>query len=380
MSDTPATPIPVCIVGAGPAGLATAACLAKKQMASVVLERGSGVGSSWRNHYERLHLHTAKQHSGLPHLAFPASAPIFPSRKQVVDYLEAYAAAFGIQPVFGVDISSISRSSDGIYTITAPGKTYQTRQLVVATGCNRSPHRVRFPGEEDFVGAIVHSASYRNGLSYKGKRVLVVGIGNTGGEIAIDLCEYGAAEVYLCVRGPINIIPREVFGRPTQSTGILLSHLPRALRWSISKAIRNAIIGDLSAYGLITAKESPMEQIERFGKIPLIDIGTVDLVKQGRIKVVPGIDHFVTDGVRCSDGREYSCDVVILATGYQTGLPDIMPGLAKTVLDEDGVPIADRGVSAVPGLYFVGFRNPSTGLLRGINQDARRVARAIEKK
>ncbi|MDZ4859454.1 MAG: NAD(P)/FAD-dependent oxidoreductase [Candidatus Hydrogenedentes bacterium] len=363
------------IVGAGPSGLAIAACLMRANVPHIVVERSQHVGNAWRNHYDRLHLHTVKRFSNLPHYAFPGEVEKYPSRQAVVDYFNAYAKHFNIQPHLGEDVTAIKKMNGAWETRTSQNE-YHSERVVVASGYNRRPLIPKWPDREAFQGAVYHSAEYRDGDAYRGKRVLVVGIGNTGGEIAIDLHEHGAAAVHICVRSPINVILRDYLGTPAQVTGITLSKLPKKLRYFVSKHLAHLSIGDLSRYGLQWPEFGPVESVERFGRVALIDVGTLDLIKNGAITVKPGISRFTKEGVAFTDGQEHSYDAVILATGYKPRLDEFLED-AHELTDEAGYPIPPAGESARTGLYFLGFDNPPTGLLRQIAIDAQRIAKKI---
>ena len=196
----------VLIVGAGPAGLAMAACLQRRGIPFVLVEAGSGVGASWRNHYHRLCLHTVKAHSALAGLPFPADVPRYPSRTQVIAYLERYAAHFGIAPRVNERLeraqpAAASGATDGWWDVRTSSGSYRALHLVMATGLNRSPVRPTWPGEAHCRGIVLHSADYRTGAPFSGRRAVVVGMGNTGAEIALDLHEHGARVTHV-VRHP----------------------------------------------------------------------------------------------------------------------------------------------------------------------------------
>ncbi|HZW73120.1 MAG TPA: NAD(P)/FAD-dependent oxidoreductase, partial [Caldimonas sp.] len=218
----------IVVIGAGPAGLAVAATLADRGHRALVLEKASAVGASWRSHYARLHLHTVKSLSALPGMPFPAGQPKYVPRQGVVDYLDAYAARAAIAPRFGVEATAIVREGDGWRVETRSGDAVRARAVVVATGANERPNVAAIEGQDVFAGSVVHSREYRNAATFAGKRVLVVGMGNTGAEIALDLAEQGVATT-LSVRSPVNVVLRDVLGRPTQKTSIVLGSLPRRL-------------------------------------------------------------------------------------------------------------------------------------------------------
>jgi indole-3-pyruvate monooxygenase len=376
-TDCGPTRTAVGIVGAGPAGLAVAACLRRARIPFVVLERGDRIAMAWHGHYDRLHLHTAKAFSGLPYFPFPRHYPRYPSRLQVIDYFEAYAAHFGIRPCFGQNVVAVSHVA-GEWRTATDDATYLSPHLVIATGYNNQPYLPTWPGQAQFDGPIVHSSAYRNGEPYRGKRVLVVGFGNSGGEIAVDLWEHGARPVVLAVRSPVNVIPRELFGIPATAFAIVQRKLPPAVADALNAPLVRRRYGDLAQYGLSKAAIGPITQIRKRGRIPLIDVGTVRLIRSGEIKVRPGISAFTERSVIFADGTTEEFDAVILATGYRPAL-DTWFAEAPTVTDAQGVPRMSGYETDAPGLYFCGFTNVPTGLLREIGIEAKRIAQAIDR-
>ena len=369
------------VIGAGPAGLATAACLSRLGVQACVLERAANVGASWRAHYRRLHLHTVKELSALPGLGFPDHAPRYVPRAQVVQYLESYAAHFGIRPHFGVQALRIERLPGGAgwAVVCDDGRRIEAPHVIVATGANAHPRLTALPGEEIFTGTVTHSHAYRDPVPFAGQRVLVVGMGNTGAEIALDLCEAGV-EVALSVRSAVNMVHRDVLGRPTQRTSILLGRLPPRLGNTVARWLRNLTVGDLSRFGLRTPRASPLAQLREEGRTPVIDIGTLARIRAGDIRVHPGIERLHATGVQFVDGQQARFDAVVLATGYEAGLQALVPGV-ELGLDARGLPREAIGLpdgSGRAGLHFTGFdlRQPG-GLLRTIAEQAQEVARAV---
>ncbi len=362
------------IVGAGPAGLAVAACLRRAGIPFVILEQDERVGATWHRHYERLHLHTDKGHSSLPFRGFPAAVPRYPSREDFQRYLESYAQQFAIAPQFGEEVTLARREGTCWLTRTRE-HSYTSRHLVIATGYTRQPIVPTWPGQDVFRGPIVHSSAYQNGAPYQGQRVLVVGFGNSGGEIALDLWEHGA-QPSMSVRGPVNVIPREVLGVPILTLSILLSRLPPAMTERLAALILGRIVGSYDGFGLRRAQVGPLTQIAQRRRIPLIDIGTMRLIREGTLTVYPGIERFTPEGVQFVDRREAPFDAIVLATGYRPALADFLTDTGQ-VLDSQGIPRLHGGRTALPGLYFCGFHVVPTGELREIGIAARAIARAI---
>ncbi|TPI12764.1 NAD(P)/FAD-dependent oxidoreductase [Mesorhizobium sp. B4-1-3] len=358
----------VVIVGAGPAGLAVAACLKQAGQDFIILEKADEVAPSWRRHYRRLHLHTVKSFSSLPFVPFPKSHPRYVPREKVVDYLDAYAKRFGLEPRFGVTVKSIRREGGKLVVETDAGP-FNARKVIVATGNNAEPITPRLPGVEAFRGKLLHSATYTEAAPYVGKDVLVVGMGNTGAEIALDLAESGARPT-ISVRKGVHIVPRQLFGVPIQMVGIASRPMPRALNdWMFPK-ILDLALGRLEKYGIVRPKQGILQGIDA-GRIPVIDVGTVAAIKQGRIGIAPDIASFTGGGVKFSDGAEKKFDAAIFATGYRPGYDAFLP--AELSPKKSGV----NARATELGVYLVGFYNPVTGLLREIGIEAKAVAKDI---
>jgi indole-3-pyruvate monooxygenase len=365
-------PEQVTIVGAGPSGLAVAACLKQRGITALVLDAAAQVGSVWRKHYDRLHLHTHKGGSALPGLAFPSEYPRYPSRQQVVDYLEGYARYFGLEPAFEEAVTRIVRDGQH-WVITTSKRDLASKHVVIATGYTRVPLQPRWPGLEGFRGEVLHSGSYKNGSAWKGKRVLVVGLGNSGGEIAIDLHEHGAQPT-IAVRSTVNVIPRELLGLPILMVGAVLRPLPAKVADLMAAPLLALSIGDITKLGLRKKPYGAMEQIDRHGRVPLIDVGTLALVRNGHVKIVPGVQRFTETSAIFEDGATQPFDAVVLATGYRPGLEDFLP-FARELCDEHGFP---RSGEVRSGLHLCGFQLSTRGMFKEIGIEARRIARDIE--
>jgi len=362
------------VVGAGPAGLATSACLRRAGVEHVLLEQAADVGASWRRHYDRLHLHTPKNISAMPFVPFPRAVPRYPSRDDVVEYLERYVSTLGLEPQLGEPVSSIAADDEG-WTVQTGRARYRCPHVIVATGLARVPALPTWPGRDRYRGELLHSAAYRNGARWKGRRVLVIGIGNSGGEIAVDLQEQGASPT-LSVRGPINVIPRDVLGISILAVGALLRVLPSRVGDLLGRPIVRAGIGDIRKLGLSPLPYGPLTQVDGRGRVPLIDAGTIAQIRAGKIVLRGAVESFTTDGVRfAADGREETFDAVIAATGFNHRLAEMLAD-DPSACGPTGLRPADP-VTVRAGLHLCGFRISTRGMLNQIRHDAREIARAV---
>ncbi|MEU3184486.1 NAD(P)/FAD-dependent oxidoreductase [Streptomyces sp. NPDC006923] len=369
---------PVYVIGGGPGGLAVAAALRGRGVRAVVLEKSDAVGASWRRHYDRLRLHTTRRGSSLPGLRIPRSAGRWVARDQVVRYLETYAAHHELEIVTGVEVTGIERAPDdsGWLLRATGGRELTGRAVVVATGYNHTPRVPDWPGRESYGGELLHAAEYREAGPYAGKDVLVVGAGNTGAEIAVDLAEGGAARVRLAIRTAPHIVRRSTAGWPTQSTAVLVRRLPAWLVDRAAALLSRITVPDLSAKGLPRPGTGLYSRV-REGAIPVQDVGLIKAVRTGRVEPVAAVESFEEDKVVLADGTRITPEAVIAATGYERALEGLLDGLG--VLDDRGRPLVHgrRTPKQAPGLYFTGFTNPISGMLREMAIDARRIARAL---
>jgi indole-3-pyruvate monooxygenase len=363
------------IVGAGPAGLAVGAVLRRANLSFRVLERSARVADSWHRHYDRLHLHTPKRFSALPYRPFPHAYPRFPSRKQLIDYFADYARAFDIKPELGRDVRRCVRGDDGNWDVLTSTGTFRARRVVIATGFNRVPNLPRWPGRDTFTGTVIHSSEYTNGEAFRGSRILVVGFGNSGAEIALDLAEHGA-HCTIAVRGKVNVVPRQVLGVPITVFALASRPLPPRIADRLNRLTVRLTIGDLKSAGLVKSDVGPLQTIAERRRIPVIDVGTMTRIRKGDIAVREGIESFDGREIRFVDGTHERFDAVVLATGFTTGLADMLPD-HRSVLDDEGVPRVSGRESSVHGLYFCGYDLTSTGMLRQIGIEAKAIGRAI---
>ncbi|CAL4948478.1 unnamed protein product [Urochloa decumbens] len=368
------------IVGAGPSGLAAAACLAARGVPATVFEMSDSLASTWRHRtYDRLTLHLPKRFCQLPLLPFPEGYPAYPSKDQFVAYMEAYAAAAGVAPRFGARVEEAAFDpAAGAWAVRLGGEGGElllARWLVVATGENAVPRKPAFPGAARFAGRVMHTRDYKSGEAFAGKKVLVVGCGNSGMEVSLDLCRHGA-KPSMVVRNTVHVLPREMLGISTFGIAMaLLKLFSVQVVDRILLAAARVALGDTGKLGLRRPKTGPMELKNLTGRTPVLDVGTIGHIKTGKIKVVGAVKEVTRCGVRFADGKEEQFDAIILATGYRSNVPSWLKDGGE-VFTREGMPKVPfpNGWKGKNGLYTVGFSQ--RGLL-GASSDALNIARDI---
>jgi cation diffusion facilitator CzcD-associated flavoprotein CzcO len=203
--------------------------------------------------------------------------------------------------------------------------------------------------------------------------VLVVGFGNSGGEIALDLAEL-KIDVTLAVRGPVRILPRELLGLPILTWAIAQRHLPARVADALNAPAIRLAVGSIESLGMKRAAKGPRRMVEEDGRIPLLDVGTVAKIRAGAIKVRGAIDRVTPDGVVFSETGPEAFDAIILATGFRPDLRALLPD-AMSVLDPAGKPLVSGKRTTAPGLFFCGAIASPTGQLREIGIEAERIAK-----
>lgn len=360
------------VVGAGAGGLAVAAVLRRRGVSCDVVEKAPTVGAAWAGRYDSLRLHTARGLSSLPGMAIPRSYGRWVARDDVVRYLTDYAAEQRIDVQLGVEVTRVERDGDGWLVRTSAGDRHAP-VVVFATSASCRPWLPDWavPGP-----TVAHSSSYRNPAGFKGRRVLVVGAGNSGSEIAVDLARAGV-DVTMSVRRPPDILRRQLLGVPSQVLGIALRRVPERVMNPLGAALRRFTVPDLSAFGLPRPSGAPFSTFLETRTIPILDHGFVSEVHAGRIRIVPAVESLTGTTATLRDASTVNADAVICATGYRPGLEPIVGHLG--VLDSRGRPLVhgSQTVPGVPGLHFCGISVELTGQLRELGIEARATAAAI---
>ncbi|CAL4990077.1 unnamed protein product [Urochloa decumbens] len=368
----------VFIVGAGPAGLATAACLTQLSIPYVIVEREDCSASLWRNRaYDRLKLHLAKEFCELPHMSYPIDAPTYIPKDRFVKYLDSYIEHFDIQPKYNIAIESCTydEGKQCWFSLACDVATsmvigYKIKFLVVASGENSASNIPAIPGLQNFVGEAIHSSLYKSGAAYSGKNALVVGCGNLGMEIAYDLASHGA-NTSIVVPSPVHIMTKEII-----RLGMTLAqHTSVNVVDDLLLRISNFVFGDLSRHGIMRPKIGPLLLKEKTGRSTVIDVGTVGLIKKGTIKVFGNISKINGNLVEFEDMKENPFEFIVFTTGYKS-MANAWLKNGESMLNNDGLPRKEfpNHWKGANGLYCAGLARRG---LAGIAIDAKNIANDI---
>jgi putative flavoprotein involved in K+ transport len=344
------------IIGGGQAGLATGYHLARLGRSFVILEADRRIGDAWRRRWDSLHLFTPARHDGLPGWKFPAKGWSFPSRDDMADYLEAYAARFGLPVRTGMPVDGVTGNSDGGFVVTAAGRRFEADNVVVATGAYQLPTVPGFASQLDPGIVQLHSSDYRGPWQLRDGGVLVVGAGNSGAEIALESA--GAHQVWLSGR-EVGAIPFRMGGLPSRLllerlALRVLFHRVLTVRTPMGRKMRARMGARGTPLIRIRPEELPAAGVERVARVAAVRDGQPVL----------------------EDGRVLEVANVVWCTGFHHDFSWIdLPGLG------DGEPAHGRGVvEGQPGLYLVGLHflyAMSSAMIQGVGRDAAYIARHI---
>jgi cation diffusion facilitator CzcD-associated flavoprotein CzcO len=360
------------VIGAGSAGLASAAELRRAGLAVTVLEAGPQVGNRWHQRYSSLRLNTLRALSGLPGLAIPRRHGDWVSGDAFATYLADYARHHTLDVRTETSATAIHATGSG-WLVETSDRQLPADAVVLATGLADRPC---WPDWHGFTGAMLHSADYREPAAFTGQRVLVVGSGNSATEIATDLVGH-AADVWLSVRSAPLLVPTRQLGIATHRLSVIGAGLPDA--WWDAASLTNHWLRyrNLAPVGLGLPEQGSHTRFRRDLVPPVAERGFAAAVRAGAILVVPATEDVGPAGVRLAGGRVLDPDVVIAATGYLPGYARLLGDLP--VLDPAGLPLAWAGpLPDAPGLFVVGA--PSLqGDIREHGREARRVRVAVQR-
>ena len=368
----------VVVIGAGASGLAVANALRGAGVAVRILDGAERVAEPWRRRHPQLRLNTHRRLSSLPGLELPRSAGAFPARDAVVGYLERYAGRLDVPIEFGVHVQHLERDADaGLWRIDTAEGCRWAEHVVIATGRDRVPFIPHWPGMARTRAEVLHSADLGDVRRFRGRRILVVGAGNSGMDALNHLVSIETKRIWVSVRHGPAVFPTRLFGFPVQLLSPLLDRLPvKTADWMLALTERIAF-GDLRQWGLPRHADGGASRLLGEGTAPAIDNGFIRALTKGRADIVAPLEAFRADHVRLTDGRMIDPDVVICATGYRPGLEPMLGHLG--VLDERGFPTIDGAEqdSRYPGLWFSGMRPALSGFFRAAGRNAAAIAAAV---
>jgi putative flavoprotein involved in K+ transport len=339
------------VIGGSQAGLAVGYYLKQRQLPFVILDENDRIGDAWRKRWDSLRLFTPGRYDGLPGMAFPGSPWAYPTKDETADYLEAYARAFELPVRTGVKVDRVAKSGDRFEVICGQHPLF-AENVVVATGASNNPRVPSFARELDRNIAQLHSKEYRNSSQIKKGGVLVVGAGNSGAEIAMELAPHHQT----WLSGPDT-------GQEPARAGSRLDHLVTPLMWFVATrlTVKTALGRRLRDSFIDPPRGIPLGRVRR-----------KDFAPAG-IKRVPRTTGVKNGYPLLEDGTVLTVSNVIWCTGYA---PDYH-WIDLSVPTHNGFPIHDRGiVASCPGLYFIGLLflySLSSALVGGVGRDAEHI-------
>jgi hypothetical protein len=360
------SPETICVIGAGSSGLVALKALRDRGLPVVGFERGSNVGGNWRYEndsgasgaYASLRCNVSRRRMEYPSFPMPASYGDFPGHADMAAYFAAYTDAFGLRRHirFSTTVERVEPRGDGSWSIGIAGEaSLVARAVVVANGHHWDPRWPAFAGST--TARMLHSREYRTPESFAGKRVLIVGAGQSGSEIATEVSRV-AARTLLSLRSGVHVVPRHLLGRPYDAlSGALVNRLPwRLLNWLVARLVAAERPGDPSEHGLPRPPHRLLEQI------PIVSSDLVPALQTRAVTVKPAVARLDGERVAFADGSVETVDAIVCATGYRLSFPFLPPG----VLEQRGgtLPLYRRIVPlGVPGLFFIGLVDAPSGLL-----------------
>ncbi len=332
----------VAVIGAGQSGLAAARALRDHNVATVVLEARDRPAGSWPSYYDSLKAFSPAGFDSMTGMPFSGDPDRYPTRDEVADYLDSYAAALGVEIHTSTHVATVGRQGREFVVVTADGRRLRAAGIVAASGSFSSPYRPTLPGQDSFTAELLHVADYRSPVPYAGKRVIVVGAGDSAAQVANELAP--VAQVTLAVRHPLRFLPQRIGGKDVhywlRETGF--DALPAA--W-LNKITGGSVITD--------------------------SVGFQQTLADGLLDVRPMFNGLDGDQVVWNHDQRERVDTVILATGYRPSLSYLRE---LGALDSTGAPLHAGGISTTHlGLVYLGLefqRSFASNTLRGVSADA----------
>jgi cation diffusion facilitator CzcD-associated flavoprotein CzcO len=361
----------VCVIGAGASGLAAIKNLVEQGFDVDCFERETGVAGAWNRRHDRspvyasTHLVSSKPSTQYPDFPMPDDWPDYPHHSLLLRYLEHYADHFDLRRRiwFGTEVTRVEPGEEGYWDVTTRGarggaeRTARYAGLVIANGHLWSPNQPQYDGLGDYQGKVMHSSAYQDAAQLRGRKVLVVGAGNTGCDIAVEAAQQ-ASKCWHSSRRGYWYAPKFVYGRPADQVNdtLLRLRVPLRLRqWALQRTLRRTV-GDLTRFGLPAPDHKILETH------PIVNSQLVYHLGHGDLTAVPDIKRFERHSVVLADDREIEPDLVVFATGYRPRFDFLAPDLLGA--DAQGRPRLPLHAfsRAYPTLFVAGMLQPDSGL------------------
>ena len=360
-----------CIVGAGPNGLIAARALAHAGIEYDHDERHTDVGGLWNIEnpgspvYERARFISSKPTSNFYGFPLPDHYPDYPNHRMLTAYIRAFAKTYGIYDriTFGTGVQVINQRPDGTWDVTLDtGETCHYSGVICSNGTNWHPQLPTYAGMDEFAGEMRHSVTYQSPDELRGKRVLVVGLGNSGADIASDAAT-AASHARVSVRRGYKIIPKYVFGLPTDQWSFGLVETPPEIGINTDdiEKLLDAVVGDLRKFGMPEPDHKLLESH------PILNETILTHLRQGEVRIVPDVERFTKTGAVFTDGTEDTFDLVIFATGYKWKVPYLPEGAVPFESDRP-ILYLNAFPRGVDNLYFAGFCDFADGGFKRWNE------------
>jgi dimethylaniline monooxygenase (N-oxide forming) len=371
----------VCLIGAGSSGIAAGKTLHERGIEFDCYELSDRVGGNWvygnknqvSSSYRSLHINTSRTRMEYSDYPMPESYPDFPRHDHIAKYFDGYVDHFGFRGSirFETGVEHVERRGDGVFEVRiSTGETLEYDAVIVANGHHWDPRwpEPAFPGSDTFAGEQIHSHDYKDESQLVGKDVIVVGMGNSAMDIAVD-ASYYAKTTYLSARRGVHIIPKYIFGKPMDTIGGS-EKVPDLLRFLMFRQLVKTYVGDVTKYGL-------PEPDHKLGQAhPTISGRILDRLAHGAITPKPNIDRLEGDEVVFTDGTRAHADLVVYCTGYKITFP---------FFDEGFVSATDNQLRlykfmfhpSVAGLYFLGLIQPLGAIMPIAERQSELIARHL---
>jgi len=372
----------VCVIGAGSSGIASCQVLHERGIPFDCFEKGSGVGGNWRYMndngmsaaYESLFINTSRRRMEYATFPMPDDYPDYPHHTQIARYFDDYVDHFGFRDDirFNTEVVSVEPADTGGWEVTTDdGETRRYRAVLVANGHHWNPRWPDLPG--DFSGEAIHAHQYKNWHGFEGKRVLVLGIGNSACDIACETSRVSDM-TFIAMRRGAWVIPKYLRGQPTDELGgELTSRLPLALQRAMYEQLLKTAQGAMEKYGLPTPDHKLLEAH------PTISAELLQRIGHGRVKPKPNIERLEGHEVRFVDGSTERIDRIVYCTGYKIAFPFLSPQVLDAPANR--VPLYRRVVHPDrDGLFFIGLVQPLGAIMPLAEEQSRWVADLLEGK